>query len=190
MQQQDQYKAQAQNSAADVKKAMGNLGGEFKSIGDDIKGQQASIGVVIGAGIKYALTNLMTICLTSAALLVLVILLKLLSNDMMGELVGGMIPMFLIVIGWGIHVFYMFHKVSNPPSHIAADASKAKSYKLLTSLVSIIIYAVYAFIAGLLIWILGKMNIWILFVVVGILLFAIYISLLTGCQKAIDKTKT
>ena len=184
--QQNQNKAQAKESVTEVKNAMGNLGGEFKNIGGDIKGLQPSISIAIGTGIKYVLTHLMTVCLTSIALLVLTILLKILSNDMTGGLVGAMIPMFLIIIGWGVHVSYMFYKVSNPPATIAGKASKLKSYKLLSTFVSIIVYAVYAIIEGLLVWILGKIDIWILFVAVGILLFAIYVALLMGCQKAID----
>ena len=55
--------------------------------------------------------------------------------------------------------------------------------------VSIAVYFAYAIVAAIMIWLFGKViDVWILFVLVGILLFTIYVALLVGCQKAIDES--
>lgn len=170
-----------------AKKETDDIGNQFKNIADDFEGQKSSIVQAIQGGLKNALENLFAICLTTIAMLILVVLLKVVTNEVLGDLIGGMIPMFLIVIGWGIHVFYMFEKINHPPTAIASDKQKVKGYKFVSMVVSIAVYCAYAILAAIMIWLFGNvLEVWILFVLVGILVFTIYVAILIGCQKAID----
>ena len=90
-----------------AKKETDDIGNQFKNIADDFEGQKSSIVQAMQGGLKNAQENLFAIGLTTIAMLILVVLLKVVTNEVLGGLVGGMIPMFLIVIGWGIHVFYI-----------------------------------------------------------------------------------
>lgn len=175
--------------AEEAKTAVDDLGNQFKNIADDFEGQKSSITKAFCDGLKNMMNNLFGICMTTIALLILIILLKGVGDEMVGGLVGGMIPFFLIIVGWGIHVFYMFSKLDNPPAAIAGDKKKIKGYKFVSMVVSIAVYFAYAIVAAIMIWLFGKViDVWILFVLVGILLFTIYVALLVGCQKAIDES--
>ena len=175
--------------ASETKAAVDNLGSQFKNIANDLEGQKSSTSSALLGGLKNAKNNLFAICMTTAALLILNLLLKGIGNELLGGIVGGMIPLFLILIGWGIHVFYMFYKTNNPPTAIMDDRAKVKGYKFVTMVVSVAIYFTYAIIAAIFIWLFGKViETWFLFVLIGILLFAIYVAILIGSQKAIDES--